>query len=275
MRVLFSIACAVVIYQSIQSAHAEPLPRWEFGIGPAGASLPDYRGSDEQRGYVFPLPYFKYRGERVEIDRDGIHGLFKTNRLKLSLSLAGTPGVDSDDNDARTGMPDLDPVFELGPVLEITLWRHQQHNERLSLTLPLRGVVAIDGSDFDGVGTVFTPALKFESIGVRARGWGLVASFGPLYANERYHDYYYEVEPRFAQPGRPAFDAKAGYSGVRLTLTAARRFPNCWLGAFARYDHLSGAKFDDSPLVERDYAVMAGVGIAWIVAKSGRMSAGR
>jgi len=60
-----------------------------------------------------------------------------------------------------------------------------------------------------------------------------------------------------------------------LTFVATKRFPKYWLGAFARYDNLSGAKFEDSPLVERDYAVMAGVGIAWIVAKSGRMSVGR
>lgn len=275
MRVLFSIVFSVIICHSPQSAHAEPLPRWEIGIGPAGASLPDYRGSDEQRGYIFPLPYFKYRGERVEIDREGIRGLFRTDRTQLGLSLAGAPAVDSDDNDARIGMPDLDAVVELGPVLEITLWRHQQDDQKLSLMLPLRGVVSVDGSNFDSIGAVFAPALKFESMGGRARNWHLVTSLGPLYADKHYHDYYYEVEPRFARPGRPPFDASAGYSGIRLTLTAARRFPKFWLGAFARYDELSGAKFEDSPLVERDYAVIAGVGIAWIVAKSRHTSAQR
>ena len=270
MRVLFSIVCAVVIYQSIQSAHAEPLPRWEFGIGPAGFSLPDYRGSDEQRGYFVPLPYFKYRGERLEIDRDGI--LFKTDRLKLGLSLAGAPRVDSDDNDARIGMPDLDPVLQLGPVLEVMLWRDAERHRRVSLALPFRGVFAVDGSDFDRIGTLFSPNVKFE---FNSRHWDVTTAIGPIYATEKYHDYYYEVMPAFARLGRPTFDAESGYGGVRLTFVATKRFPKYWLGAFARYDNLSGAKFDDSPLVERDYAVMAGVGIAWIVAKSKHTSTQR
>ncbi len=273
MRVLFWIVCAVIGLQLVPPARAETLPRWEFGIGPAGFSLPDYRGSDEQRGYFVPLPYFKYRGERLEIDRDGI--LFKTDRLKLGLSLAAAPGVDSDDNAARIGMPDLDPVLQLGPVLEVMLWRDGERHRRVSLALPFRGVFAVDGSAFDRIGTLFSPNVKFEFNSRHSYSWDVTTAIGPIYATEKYHDYYYEVMPAFVGHGRPTFDAESGYGGVRLTFVAIKRFPKYWLGAFARYDNLSGAKFEDSPLVERDHAVMAGVGIAWIVAKSGRMSVGR
>ncbi|MDH3671295.1 MAG: MipA/OmpV family protein [Gammaproteobacteria bacterium] len=131
--------------QLVPPARAETLPRWEFEIGPAGFWLPDYRGSDEQRGYFVPLPYFDYRGERLEIDRVGI--LFKTDRLKLGLSLAGTPGADSDDNDARTGMPDLDPVLQLGPVLEVMLWRDVERHRKVSLALPLDARRLSDSAD--------------------------------------------------------------------------------------------------------------------------------
>jgi outer membrane scaffolding protein for murein synthesis (MipA/OmpV family) len=273
MRVLFWIVCAVIGLQLVPPARAETLPRWEFGIGPAGFSLPDYRGSDEQRGYLVPFPYFKYRGERLEIDRDGI--LFKTDRLKLGLSVAVAPGVDSDDNDARIGMPDLDPVLQLGPVLEVMLWRDPERHRRVSLALPFRGVFAVDGSDFDRIGTLFSPNLKFEFDSRESPGWDVTTAIGPIYATEKYHDYYYEVTPAFARLGRPTFDAESGYGGVRLTFVATKRFPQYWLGAFARYDDLSGAKFGDSPLVKRDYAVMAGVGIAWIVAKSKHASTQR
>ena len=54
----------------------------------------------------------------------------------------------------------------------------------------------------------------------------------------------------------------------RLTLTANRRFRTFWVGAFARYDNLSGAVFEDSPLVKRKDSFMAGVGIAWILAQA-------
>lgn len=267
MRVSFWVVSAVTGLQLLLPARAETLPRWEFGIGPAGLSLPDYRGSDEQRGYFIPFPYFKYRSERLEIDRDGI--LFKTDRLKLGLSAAVAPGVDSDDNDARTGMPDLDPVLELGPVLEVTLWRDTERRRKLSLALPFRGVFAVDGSDFDRTGTLFAPNLKFE---FDKRNWDLTAVAGPIYATEKYHDYYYEVTPGLTRRERPAFDAESGYGGFRLTFIATKRFRNYWVGAFTRYDNLSGAKFGDSPLVERDHALMVGVGIAWVVAKSKHMS---
>ena len=62
MRVLFWIVCAVIGLQLVPPARAETLPRWEFGIGPAGFSLPDSRGSDEQRSYFVPLPYLDRHG---------------------------------------------------------------------------------------------------------------------------------------------------------------------------------------------------------------------
>ena len=48
-----------------------PRPLWELGVGVAGLRLPDYRGSDQSRGYVLPLPYIVYRGTWLKADRDG------------------------------------------------------------------------------------------------------------------------------------------------------------------------------------------------------------
>jgi outer membrane scaffolding protein for murein synthesis (MipA/OmpV family) len=48
----------------------------------------------------------------------------------------------------------------------------------------------------------------------------------------------------------------------------SKRYPKYWLGAFARWDSLKGAAFDDSPLVRRDHYFAAGVGIAWILGES-------
>src|SRR3990170_5031541 len=91
-------------------------PLWEFGFGFFALTSPDYRGSDESRGYLLPLPYIIYRGDFLKIDRSGIYGrLFETDRVHLDLSAdAGVP-VDSSKNSARQGMPSLDMVFEVGP----------------------------------------------------------------------------------------------------------------------------------------------------------------
>ena len=257
---LFMAACLL-----ISAARAAELPRWELGLGLAGLSLPDYRGSDQQRGYLLPLPYLQYRGEILQIDREGAHGqLFAAEHVRLELSVAAGPPARSDDNDARRGMPDIDPTVEIGPSLEIYL----SHDRNWSIQLPWRAVAATDFSRVDGIGWVFAPNLNYDAN--RLVGWDYGVAAGPLYASEKYHNYYYEVQPANATATRPAYDAPGGYSGSRLTFTASRRFPHFWVGAFARYDHLSGAAFEDSPLVKKKSSFMAGVGIAWVLAEAKR-----
>lgn len=265
MRQIF-ILILLAFCLAVPGAHAGEQPRWEVGLGVAGLSLPDYRGSDEQRGYLLPLPYVKYRGESLQIDREGARGkLFSSDRVRLELSASAGPPARSDDNEARRGMPDIDPTIEMGPVLEIILSRDDARDRSWSIHLPWRAVVATDLAHYEGIGWVFAPSLNYE---MRRGGWDLGAAVGPLYASEKYHDYFYEVTPDFASATRPAYDAAGGYSGSRLTFTASRRFRSFWVGAFARYDDLSGAAFDDSPLLKKETSFMAGVGIAWILAES-------
>lgn len=249
----------------VHAARAADLPRWELGLGLAGLTIPDYRGSDEQRGYLLPLPYVQYRGEVFQIDREGAHGkLLAAERVRLELSVAAGPLARSDDNEARRDMPDIDPTVEVGPSLEIYL----TDDRAWKLELPLRTVIATDLTHAEGIGWVFAPSLNYRM--GNNHGWGGGIAIGPLYASEKYHDYYYEVLPAFATATRPAYDAPGGYSGSRLTFSASRRFPDFWVGAFARYDRLSGAAFEDSPLVKQKSSFMAGVGIAWVLAEAKR-----
>jgi outer membrane scaffolding protein for murein synthesis (MipA/OmpV family) len=263
LRFVFLSACLLA-----GQAQADELPRWEVGLGVVGLSIPDYRGSDQQRGYLLPLPYVQYRGDIFRIDREGAHGdLFRTDRLKLDISLNAGPPAKSGRNGARSGMPDIDPTVEAGPSLYVFLARNETRDRTWSLRLPWRAVAATDLSHVQRIGWVFAPGLHFDATGVGA-GWDVGVSAGPMYASEDYHDYYYEVQSAYATAARPAYDARAGYSGSRLMLTASRRYPRFWVGAFARYDSLSGAVFADSPLVKKQESFMAGVGIAWILAKS-------
>ena len=43
-----------------------------------------------------------------------------------------------------------------------------------------------------------------------------------------------------------------------------------WVGGFVRQDWLAGASYENSPLVKSDYALAAGIGIAYIFARSSR-----
>jgi outer membrane scaffolding protein for murein synthesis (MipA/OmpV family) len=268
------IICLVGFLLAAASTHisrAEELPLWEVGLGFAGLSLPDYRGSNQQRFYALPMPYLVYRGDFLRLDGNELSGLlFHTERVRLNISADASMPVNSTRNTARIGMPDLDPTFQIGPAIEVCLFKDTNSERVVQFRLPVRAVIATDLSRWNAIGFVASPQLTFDlrNIGPGG-GWNLGLAVGPLFATEPYHDYYYEVSPRFAVPGfRPAYDAQAGYSGSLLILSATKRFSHVWFGAFARYDELSGATFENSPLMRTDHSFMAGFGFAWVFAES-------
>lgn len=261
----FLLAGVVVLSCTAVQAR-EPL--WELGLGGSVLHLPAYRGSQETRTYVLPLPYVVYRGERFRVDREGVRGLlFESDRLALDISLDAAVPVASDDTEARRGMPDLDPVVELGPALKIALGQ-TAGGYQMQLQLPLRRSIATDFQHTRAIGWRFVP--QFNLSGPRGSAWRLGANFALHFADDDYHDYYYTVAPAFATAQRPFYDAAGGYSGASVLFSATRRTGRMWFGSFLRYDNLSGAVFADSPLVETEHALMAGVGVAWLFGKSSR-----
>ncbi len=160
---LLGLAVLVPVFSLPNIAACAEKPLWELGVGLAALQLPDYRGSDENRFYLLPYPYFIYRGDIVQVDQERVSGrIFKTDKVLLDISLYGQVPVKSSDNDARTGMPDLDPTFEVGPSLNITLLDNRQDRYKLNLDLPVRPVFSTDFRSVRYEGWVFSPRLAFE-----------------------------------------------------------------------------------------------------------------
>ena len=254
------------------AASAEEKPLWEAGLGVGALMFPDYRGSDEIEVYPVPVPYFVYRGEFLKADREGVRGeLFDREYAELSISVNATTPVSSEDNDARRGMSDLDPTIELGPSLDLHLWRSADERVRLDMVLPVRAPITVERSP-QSIGWLFSPRINVDIDDIAGySGWTLGAGIGPLFADRRYHDYFYSVEPQFATADRPAYEADGGYSGTHVLASLSKRFATYWVGAYLRYDSLSGAAFEDSPLVKRKSYVAGGIGIAWMIGASKRM----
>lgn len=247
----------------------QELPLWEAGIGLLPATFPSYRGSDNQEYYLLPLPYLVYRGDIFKVDREGIRAeLFESEHVHLNISMNGSVPVKSDNDDARKGMPDLDPTFEIGPSLNIILAKPSA-SDTISLRLPVRAVIATDFSSAEHAGWIFHPHINLERKAAPG-SWNLGLSMGPLFATEAYHSYYYDVKPAYATPERPAYEASSGYSGTAALASISRNFDRLWAGGFVRYDYLSGATFDDSPLVNSNHSLMAGFAVVWKFAKSTR-----
>jgi len=246
---------------------AGEVPKWEAGAGVAVIDFPDYRGSDERNTYVLPIPYFVYRGKFLKIDREKVRGLlFKSERVELDVSLSGSVPVKSSDNEARQGMPDLDPTLELGPSLNLALHRSEGNKFVLELRLPVRPVIDIH-ADFQGY--VFQPQLNLDVQDPAGyTGWKLGLLAGPVFANGRYHQYFYGVDPADATATRPAYTAHGGYAGSQFIGALSKRFPKYWVGGFVKWDSLHGAAFEDSPLVRDSHNFTVGFAVSRIFSRS-------
>jgi MipA family protein len=258
---------AAVAALLVPAARADERPLWEFGMGVGLLAFNDYRGADTTHVYPVPLPYFIYRGKLLKADRDGLKGkLFHQPRIELNLSVNGTTPVRNDS--ARQGMPDLRPTVEIGPQLEVHLWKSADARAKFDLRIPARAAFTIQ-ADPRYVGMFLAPhlALDLAQFGGDG-GWKVGLLAGPLFANRRYDGYFYTVGPQYAAPGRPAYEAQGGYAGTQALASLTRRYPKFWIGAYVRHDSLAGASFEASPLVRRDSYWSAGCGIAWMISES-------
>lgn len=265
------LAAASLVLAAALPAGAEERPLWELGAGVGVLQFPAYRGSDENRVFVLPVPYVVYRGDFLKADRRGVRGtFFDSDRAELSLSLAASPPVSSRHVDAREGMDDLEPTVEVGPSLDLRLWRSADERLRLGARLPVRAGVTLE-SNPRSTGWQFTPQLTFD---VRhpagLDGWTLGLVAGPVFGDRRQHRYFYGVSAGEATASRPAYEASGGYAGTQFLAALWKRFPRWWAGGFVRYDTLAGAAFADSPLVTDRRYFAAGFAMTWLIGESSR-----
>ena len=252
-----------------QAARATHLPLWEAGAGVGAISTRSYRGSDEEVNFALPIPYVVYRGDFLEVDQeDGVRGnLFETTSLNLDLSLAGSLPVRDSDDGSRAGMDRLDPLIEAGVELEMNFWRSPGRKQKFSLVLPLRMAFSIGDPLMEYQGWTFSPYLNYRIFEWKEGPENLTRysfSLGPLYADRRFHDYFYSVYREFVTADREAYSADGGYSGSRVTFSISHYRKNYFVGAFLRYDNLDDAVFVDSPLVDTtDYYAVA-FALSWI-----------
>lgn len=261
-RIVLGAAVAGAVLATPRARADAPL--WELGAGVAALRLPHYRGADQARNWLLPIPYLVYRGRILRADREGARAmLVERERFDVDLSVAAGAPADSRANDARRGMPDLDPTVEAGPSANLTLARGADWT--LAVGLPLRAVFAL-GSSLRQIGWIASPNIDLD---LRWQGWNLGVQLAALAGDRRLHETYYGVAPAYATATRRAYRARGGRAGWQGTLGATRRDGALWYGAFVRADRLDGAVFEASPLVRRRHGLSFGVGVSWVFATSG------
>ena len=248
-------------------------PLWEFGVGAFSGWLPDYPAAGQNTVRTIAVPVPIYRGEiwRVggEENRGAVSGRFiNKDRYEFDVSLSGAFPVDSGSNNARRDMPDLDFLFGIGPQLIFKLINEPGHR-KLNLNLQARAVYSTDFSSIDSRGYVFNPKLNYTRKHVTDLDLKVFTSVGPIFATEKLMDYFYQVDPEFVTPARPAYDANAGYLGSNITLGVSKRFNNRFrLMLGTRLGIHTGASNDDSPLFKDELNVSVFSAFIWSIFQS-------
>ena len=271
-----ALAAAVPLFSraddsAVENGSTNGLPLWEIGLFGGAGRLPRYRGSDEYKTYVLPLPFFVYRGKIFRANREGVKSVFwETDRFETGVSLSGNPPVDGD-NDARDGMTDLGAVAEIGPMLKWSLLDPRNPNP-LYAVAAVRAAVSVDTHDLDTAHEGWHGDLKLvyrnhSWLGKWGVAFGVNASVD--FADRDFHEYFYEVEPRYATDERPAYSPDGGYSGFSLSANATKKLNRrLMLGTYYRWDNQAGTAYENSPLVQAENNHVVGLALIWNVYRS-------
>ena len=257
------------------------LPVWEVGAFAAAFNSPEYPAADQRQSNVIPAPYFIYRGETIRIGEGSIARAVAIDKdwYELDLSLAGSFNANSEDNEARAGMPDLDFIFELGPQLRVRLskFKFEQHGKgELFLNLQARAAFSTDFSGINKRGYVFQPVLSYRQRGWLSEKTALSFSLSPIWATEKLHDYFYQVGNDFVTEQRQAYDAEGGYLGTNLSVGVSfNATENIRIFTFARASLHMGSANENSPLFRDKSTYAYGVGMVWRLWKSEQRVSGR
>ena len=240
--------------------------KWELGLGIGAVTGPDYRGSDEYRTFISPIPYVVYRGKIIRTDRDGVRGNFlRTDQYEFTFSASASITPDADQSTLREDMPELGSTLELGPSFNINL-TGANFAQGWHAQIPWRAVFAIGADESGYIGSVFQPQLVYRT---KLSDWTLTYRAGVMFASDDYHDYYYNVAQEYVTESRAYFNADGGYSGWNNQIALSRSFNNSGiktrLALFIRYDNISGTDFINSSLVKTNNAYRGGIAFIWVI----------
>lgn len=222
-------------------------PLYEIGLAVGGGYIPDYDGSEQGRNRSIAVPTFIYRGDVLKNDRRGTRALFlKLENWDFDFSFGASFPLESEKNDARRGMDDLDWQFEAGP--RATYFFYKSDQRILSLEFPIRFVLSTDFDFTKDQGQRFIPQLDYrENLG---HNWRFGLSYKLNYGTEALNDYIYEVKSRDVTADRERFNAKGGFISQDFSTSLVYRTEK-FVGIVGyRYSLYDNATNWDSPLLK-------------------------
>lgn len=248
-------------------------PRWEAGALLAAFHSPLYPAAAETQEKLLPVPFLIYRGERLRVGEDGVIKAMAVEkpRFKVDLSLGAAFNANSDDASARKGMPDLDFIFEVGP--EVSFMLANSDSSETWLNLQFRKVFSTDFSSIEDRGYIFQPELAYQGKNLFIDNSSFKFTLSPLFATNKTHQYFYQVDEQYSTTERPFYHANGGYLGTEMSLV--NRFKvrdDVMIFVSTKLGFYQGASNEDSPLFKKDFNYSIGLGIKWTLFQSNKAS---
>lgn len=279
LTLLLSLLIAVIAIPAL--ADDEPVmlekPLWELGLGGGLLVQPNYPSSSENQTRGIVLPYIVYRGDVLRIgDGQSARAVAaESNWYELSMSFDAAFDADSEGNETRQGMPDLDFLFQIGPQLMFRLADfscNDTSRSELQFSLQARAALSTDFGSIDHRGYVFEPMIRYRHYGFLRPDFEATVSIRPVWATRDLHGYFFDVESPFATTNRPEYRSSAGYYGTGINFYGTWHINDqarMFLGLQTSW--LQGAKNINSPLFEKKFTTGLGAGLIWSFVESKRM----
>ena len=247
-----------------------PRPTWELGLFGGALQVPNYPGaeSDQQRALFFP--YLVYRGKRIQVGEGGLVNAkaLENPRFQVDLSLSAALNVNTEDEAAREGMPELDYMLGIGPRLSYQWVSPKLDKSRHSLATNLntRLIFSSDFKSFDDRGVIVEPTVVYRYKLREKDNLVLLANWSSSFASRDYLSYLYDVAPQYETPERAAYQADAGYFRSTFFLGLAMRPQRSFsfIGG-VRVSSLAGSTIRDSSLVKQNENLTVFLGFRWLL----------
>lgn len=267
----------LALSMTVNTAHAsegldlQNMPLWELGVGGGGIWTPDYPGSDHTKIWAVPFPYAVYRGDILHSDRRGgtRARILRSAHYEFNLSAAGGLPSSASPGGAREGMPDLEWLGECGPRLMFDLLSYAD-GRLLRLGLPVRAAFSSNGKHLTDRGFLFAPELLYDHPNLFGSKWDGFLLFTINFAERRFNNYFYGVQPDYATPERPAYTARPGYllSDLSFGVVAPIESARLRIILAGSVQSLDGSANQSSPLFRTPVNASVSLVLVWIFAKS-------
>jgi len=213
------------------SAYAEKLPVYEIGIGPGAVYQNYYLGTSDTRSFVFPAIVPVVRGETFKSDEEGARAQLFKDS-KYKLDLSVDFNLAIDSEDIALRQGMPDIDSVLQVGPSLQISLDKKPGREWLVRLPLR-VGATIGSDFEAAGFTFSPDITY------LRDLKFIGNYW-----------------------------LSGYRFLATFTSKNRKRITSW---FLRYENLSGAEIEDSPLVEQSGGFTVGFIYSVLLFKSKKL----